>query len=55
MRRALDTRRATAHEARQVWTLSERLVRTTGTRAPRTMPAASALAMKDSCLASEMH
>jgi len=31
---------ATAHEARRVWALSARLVRTMGTRAPSTMPAA---------------
>ncbi|CFP15955.1 Uncharacterised protein [Bordetella pertussis] len=43
---------ATAHEARRVWALSARLVRTMGTRAPSTMPAAWALARKLRFLAS---
>src|SRR5262249_9961829 len=45
---------ATAHEAILVAGLSARLVRTIGTRAPRTMPAARASARYSSCLASKL-
>src|SRR5271167_1766768 len=51
-RRASATRLATAQDARRLTTESARLVRMIGTRAPRTMPAASAPARKDRLLAS---
>src|SRR5689334_15861471 len=51
-RRASATKLATAQDARRVMTLSARLVRMIGTRAPRTMPAAAAPARKDRLLAS---
>src|SRR6516165_6996702 len=51
-RRASATRLATAQEARRVSTESALLVRMIGTRAPSTIPAASALARKDRLLAS---
>src|SRR5215469_3535750 len=52
LRRASATRLATAQDARRVMTLSARLVRMIGTRAPRTMPAAAAQARKERLLAS---
>jgi hypothetical protein len=51
-RRACATSTATAQLAIRERTLSARLVRMTGTRAPSTMPALSALARYVSCLAS---
>src|SRR5207237_8228344 len=51
-RRASATRLATAQDASRVTTASARLVRMIGTRAPRTIPAASAPARKDRLLAS---
>src|SRR5271166_6471545 len=51
-RRASATRLATAQDARRVSTESARLVRMIGTRAPSTMPAASAPARNDRLLAS---
>src|SRR5262249_33212491 len=52
VRRAWARRRPMAQEANRVRTLSAPLVNTIGPRAPRTMPAPSALAMRVSCLAS---
>src|SRR4029077_13711913 len=49
---AAATRTATAQDASLVSRLSARIVRTIGTRAPRTMPAASAPDRKDRLLAS---
>src|SRR6266511_884943 len=43
---------ATAQDARRAWTLSARLVRMIGTRAPMTIPAASAFAMNTNCFTS---
>ena len=51
-RRAAATSEATAQDARRVSRESARLVRMIGTRAPSTMPAASAPARKDRLLAS---
>src|SRR5271169_2737330 len=51
-RLASATRLATAQDARRVNTESARLVRMIGTRAPSTMPAASAPARKDRLFAS---
>src|SRR4029077_13925275 len=50
-RRASATRLATAQDASRVSTESARLVRMIGTRAPSTMPAASAPARNDRLLA----
>src|SRR3954470_2826824 len=52
LRRAAANITATAQEARRVSNESARLVRMTGTRAPRTMPAASAFARNDRLFAS---
>src|SRR6516162_8903699 len=52
LRLASATRLATAQDARRVMTLSARLVRMIGTRAPSTMPAAAARARKERLLAS---
>src|SRR5882757_9065085 len=51
-RRASATRLATAQDASRVMTVSARLVRIMGTRAPRTTPAAAAPARNDRLLAS---
>src|SRR6266404_4229621 len=50
--RHLATKAATAHDASRVVTVSALLVRMMGTRAPRTIPAASAPARNDRLLAS---
>src|ERR1700712_3443087 len=52
VRRTFATNAATAHDASRVDNESARLVSMIGTRAPRTMPAASAPARKDKLLAS---
>src|ERR1700722_18270714 len=51
LRRACTSIAITAHEASRDLALSARLVNTIGTRAPSTMPAASASARYSSCLA----
>src|SRR5215472_4692068 len=51
-RRAAATSTATAHEASLVTNESARLVKIIGTRAPKTIPAASAQARNDKLLAS---